>query len=73
MAWKSGRVDEATALLAEKSLREFLPAKRLAQDVAATVVQRASDRFARGESAAGWQDLATADRLGAPAARQSPV
>jgi uncharacterized protein YoaH (UPF0181 family) len=67
MAWQSGRVDEASALLAEKSLREFLPAKRLAQDVAATVVQRAGERFARGESAAGWQDLATADRLGAPA------
>jgi hypothetical protein len=67
MAWKSGRIDEASMLLASESLREFLPAKRLAQDVAATVVERAGDRFARGESAAGWQDLATADRLGAPA------
>jgi hypothetical protein len=67
VAWQSGRVDEASALLAEKTLREFLPAKRLARDVAAKIVERASDRFARGDSTAGWQDLATAVRLGAHA------
>jgi hypothetical protein len=66
MAWQSGRVDEASALLAADSLREFLPAKRLAQDVAVKMVERASERLARGESAAGWQDVATANRLGAP-------
>jgi hypothetical protein len=66
VAWQSGRYDEAGALLAEDSLREFLPAKQLAQDVAGKMVQRAECRFARGESAAGWQDLATADRLGGP-------
>jgi hypothetical protein len=67
VAWQSGRVDEASALLAEKSLREFLPAKRLARDVAAKMVQRASEHFARGESAAGWDDLAAADLLGGQA------
>jgi hypothetical protein len=67
VAWRSGQLDEAGALLAAESLREFLPAKRLAKDVAAKMVERASARFARGESAAGWQDLATADRLGGQA------
>jgi FHA domain len=67
VAWKSGRVDEAGALLAEESLRDFLPAKRLAQDVAGKIVERAGDRFARGDSLAGWQDLAVADRLGGQA------
>ena len=64
MAWQSGRYDEASALLAAESLRDFLPAKRLARDVAGKIVERAGHRFARGDSAAGWNDLATADRLG---------
>lgn len=67
VAWNSGRYDEAGALLAEDSLREFLPAKRLAQDVASKMVERAGDRFACGDSSAGWQDLAVADRLGGQA------
>ena len=60
VAWQSGRIDEAGAMLADRSLREFLPAKELAQDVAGKIVQRAGDRFARGDSLAGWQDLAVA-------------
>lgn len=64
IAWQSGRYDEAGQLLAEQSLREFLPAKRLAQNVAGKMVERAGQRFARGDSAAGWRDLAAADRLG---------
>jgi len=67
VAWKDGRVDEAGALLAEESLREFRPAKELAQDVAGKIVERAGSRFARGDSLAGWQDLAVADRLGGQA------
>jgi hypothetical protein len=67
VAWQSGRIDEAGALLADRSLREFLPAKELAQDVAGKIVERAGDRFARGDSLAGWQDLAVADQLGGQA------
>ena len=67
MAWQSGRYDEASALLTSEPLRDFLPAKRLARDVADKIVERAGDRFARGDSAAGWQDLAAADRLGGEA------
>jgi hypothetical protein len=63
VAWQNGRYDDASALLMAESLREFLPAKRLAQDVAEKIVERASERFARGDSAAGWRDLAAASRL----------
>jgi hypothetical protein len=64
VAAKSGRYDEASRMLADESLREFLPAKRLARDVAGKIVERARDRFALGDTAAGWKDLLTADRLG---------
>ena len=67
LAWRSGRYDDAVALLQQESLREFLPAKQLAQDVAGKIVARAGERFARGDSVAGWQDLAVADRLGGQA------
>jgi FHA domain len=67
VAAASGRYDDAIALLERDSLREFLPAKRLAQDVAGKMVERAGQQFAHGDSAAGWQDLAIADRLGGQA------
>ncbi len=67
VACDSGRYDDASRVLADESLREFLPAKRLARDVAGKMLERASDRFALGDTAAGWQDLLTADRLGGQA------
>jgi hypothetical protein len=67
VAWRSGRYDEAGALLTAESLRDFLPAKQLARDVAGKMVERANERFARGESSAGWHDLQQADRLGGQA------
>src|SRR3972149_2289981 len=67
VAWQNGRYDDAAALVSADSLREYLPAKRLAQDVARQMVERAGDRFAHGDSIAGWQDLAKADRLGGQA------
>jgi hypothetical protein len=60
----SGRYDDASRVLADESLREFLPAKRLASEVAGKIAERARDRFALGDTAAGWKDLAVADRLG---------
>ncbi len=51
-------------MLAAESLREFLPAKRLARDVAGKLAERARGRFALGDSGAGWNDLLAADRLG---------
>lgn len=67
MALRDGRVDEAGAMLSAESLRDFLPAKQLAKDVAGKILERARDRFARGDSSAGWHDLASADRLGGQA------
>ncbi|HEX2476881.1 MAG TPA: FHA domain-containing protein [Lacipirellulaceae bacterium] len=64
IALRSGRYDEASALLAADTLRDFLPAKKLAQNVAEKMLERAGERFAHGDSTAGWRDLATADRLG---------
>jgi hypothetical protein len=64
VAAQSGRYDDASRVLSDESLREFLPAKRLAQDVAGKMVERARDRFALGDTSAGWQDLQAADRLG---------
>lgn len=64
VAAESGRYDDASRVLADESLREFLPAKRLARDVAEKMVARARDRFALGDTSAGWQDLQVADRLG---------
>jgi hypothetical protein len=63
-ACQNGRYDEAGAMLADGRLREFLPAKQLAQQVADKMLERAGNRFALGDSTAGWRDLNTADRLG---------
>lgn len=64
IACDSGRYDDASRVLVDESLREFLPAKRLARDVAGKMLERARNRFALGDTAAGWHDLLTADRLG---------
>ena len=64
MAWQNGRYDDAGSILTDEALRDFLPAKKLARDVAGKIIERAGNRFARGDSAAGWKDLAIADRLG---------
>lgn len=64
VAVDNGRYEDAIAMLQRESLREFLPAKKLAQDVAGKIVERAGQRFARGDSLSGWQDLQVAERLG---------
>ena len=68
LAWQNGRYDEASALLAAESLRDFFPARKLARDLAEKIAARAGQRLAHGDTAAGWQDLATADRLGGESA-----
>jgi hypothetical protein len=64
VAYRDGRYDDATEVLSDDQLRQFLPAKQLAQEVAGKILKRAGDRFAIGDSAAGWRDVNTADRLG---------
>ena len=64
-ALRHGRLEEASRLLAERGLLEFLPAKRLMAKVAHEMAQRAEQNFAAGATMAGWQDLAAAERMGA--------
>jgi hypothetical protein len=66
-ALRHGRLEEASRLLAERGLLEFLPAKRLLAKVAHEMAQRAEQNFAAGATMAGWQDLAAAERMGAEA------
>src|ERR1700759_1757467 len=64
VAYRDGRYDDASEVLSDEKLRQFLPAKKLAQEVAGKILKRAGDRFAIGDSAAGWRDVHPADRLG---------
>lgn len=63
-ALETGRPDEASKLLQRESVREFLPAKQLSQEVASQLVERAQQRLVSGESSAGWRDLNLAAQLG---------
>lgn len=65
MAVAEGRWDEAARALSDERLREFLPAKRLSQELATQLLQRAQERIAGGASSAGWRDLDRAANLGA--------
>ena len=64
LAVADGRWDEAAEMLASEMLREFLPAKRLSQQLAGQLVARARQRMESGQSTAGWRDLDRAARLG---------
>ncbi len=64
IALQQGRWEEASALLGEKSVRDFLPAKRLSVEVASHLVKRAEQRLKHGNSVAGWNDLQQATQLG---------
>jgi hypothetical protein len=64
LAVADGRWDEAAEMLASETLREFLPAKRLSQQLAGQLVARARQRMQLGQSTAGWRDLDRAARLG---------
>lgn len=65
LAMADGRWDEAAEMLSSDKLREFLPAKRLSQELAGQLVTRARQRIENGNSQAGWKDLDRAARLGA--------
>ncbi|MEM1305414.1 MAG: hypothetical protein AAGG46_10990, partial [Planctomycetota bacterium] len=58
-----GRYGEASRLLADPQLSEFLPAKRLADQLAARLASRAGRRIAAGQSAAGFADLGLAENV----------
>lgn len=63
-AMADGRWSEAAELLQDAPLREFLPAKLLSKELAGRLLDRAEQRLRDGQSAAGWQDVDEARRLG---------
>jgi hypothetical protein len=62
-ALRAGQLDEAKRLLSRDGLRNFLPGKRLSLEIADSLVRRACQHAARGETSAGWHDLAAATDL----------
>ncbi len=59
-AAQQGQLDEATRLLTEGDLRQYLPGKRLSSQVAGLLAQRARRRVIHGDASAGWRDLQAA-------------
>jgi len=64
MALNAGRPEEASQILQQESVRDFLPAKRLSHEVAMHLVSRAEQHLQVGDSIASWSDLQQAARLG---------
>lgn len=64
-AFRNGRLEEASRLLRDEGLLEFLPAKQLLAKVAREMTARAGKRLAAGATSAGWHDLEAAQKLGA--------
>lgn len=68
-----GRLDDAGQLLSRDSLRQFLPAQKLADRAARQLAVRAQDRVQQGRSGAGWNDLHAAERLRGPDAELDAI
>ena len=64
-AFRAGRLEEASRLLSQDNLQQFLPAKQLLAKVAAAVAARGLTHATAGASSAGWRDLEAAAALGA--------
>src|SRR6186997_3151542 len=60
---KTGRLDEAAQLLRNSGLLEFLPAKRLAEQLALQYAERAKRRATNRDLTGGWHDLDSAISL----------
>lgn len=72
-AISAGRYEDAYTLLSDAELREYLPAQRLADKLAARYTSRAAQRLQLGQSSAGFADLAAVDRLGGSANQADQV
>ncbi len=62
-AFEQGRLDEASRIIAQHRLEQYLPGARLAQRVADRLADRAKRFLAGGETSAGWRDLQAAEKL----------
>jgi len=69
VALDHGQLEQAGELLRRDELQQFLPGQKLAEKLAGAIVNRAADRAAQGDTAAGWRDLADAERWGPGDAR----
>lgn len=58
-----GQLDEASRLLLQSDLRQYLPGKRLSMRVAGDLAERARQRVIQGDLTAGWRDLQSAQTL----------
>ncbi len=58
-----GQLDEASELLLQGDLRQYLPGRRLGARVAGELSARARRRAIQGDLAAGWRDLQAAQSL----------
>ncbi len=62
-ALKDGRLEEASRLVSDDELQQYLPTKRLTGRVAVQLATRGHQRVAQGEISAAWKDLEKAMRL----------
>ncbi len=63
-ALRAGRLDEASELLIRGDLTDYLPGKRLAGKLAASLGERAQQYSQGADWQAAWSDLLTAIRFG---------
>lgn len=62
-ALREGRLDRACAVLSQDNLREFRQAQELSAKLADKFTDRARKRMLAGQTSAGWNDLAFAERF----------
>ncbi len=63
VALDQGRLEEAARLVADPTLKEFLPVQQLQVQIATQMARRALERAAAGDIPAGWQDLESAREI----------
>jgi hypothetical protein len=63
VALDQGRLEEAARLVADPTLKAFLPVQQLQVQIATQMARRALERAAAGDIPAGWQDLERAREL----------
>lgn len=56
-AIKLGRLDDAGQMLGQSGLMEYLPAKRLAEQLSLSFAERAKRRAQARDFSGGWKDL----------------
>ena len=62
-AFRDGQLSEAAQRIVANRLQEYLPGRKLANKVAAAMVNRAASHYADGDSAAAWRQLDRANEL----------